>query len=217
MSLHLATANSAVDAIKSVATSAVTTPQPVQRADVTATPAPAPVAEPAPAGGDFDRCVEITLAQEGGFTQSEGDPGGATNFGITLQTLSDWVGHNVTPEDVRNMTKAQAVEIYRANYWNPACCGNLPGGVDLMVFDFGVNAGPRTSVKCLQRAVGVTEDGSVGPRTLAAVQAVNARDLIGTLSQLRLAYYRGLTNFDRFGRGWTNRTEQVAAAALSMV
>ena len=40
------------------------------------------------------------------------------------------------------MTKAEAVEIYRANYWIPARCGDLPGGIDLMVFDFGVNAGP---------------------------------------------------------------------------
>lgn len=206
---HLAAANSAVEAIKSIATSAVTTARPARQADVSTTPAPA--------GDDFDRCVEITLAQEGGFSQSEGDPGGATNFGITLQTLSEWLGHNITPEDVRNMTKAEAVEIYRANYWIPARCGDLPGGIDLMVFDFGVNAGPRTAIKCLQKAVGVTEDGSIGPRTLTAVHTANARDLIGTLSQLRLSYYRGLANFERFGRGWTNRTEQVTAAALSMV
>jgi len=115
------------------------------------------------------------------------------------------------------MTKTEAVEIYRANYWIPARCGDLPGGIDLMVFDFGVNAGPRTAIKCLQKAVGVTEDGSIGPRTLTAVHTANARDLIGTLSQLRLSYYRGLANFERFGRGWTNRTEQVTAAALSMV
>jgi lysozyme family protein len=83
-----------------------------------------------------------------------------------------------------------------------------------MVFDFGVNAGPRTSVKLLQRAAGVVDDGSVGPRTLAAVKA--ASGLIDALVEARLAHYRSLANFAAFGNGWTSRTRQVADLARAM-
>lgn len=86
-----------------------------------------------------------------------------------------------------------------------------------MVFDFGVNAGPRRSVKLLQRAAGVTDDGSVGPKTLAAVMAADRLAMIGEMAENRLAYYRSLENFDVFGAGWTNRTQQVSALARAMV
>jgi lysozyme family protein len=83
-----------------------------------------------------------------------------------------------------------------------------------MVFDFGVNAGPRTSVKVLQRAVGVVDDGAIGPKTLAAVKA--ATGLNDALVSARLAHYRSLGNFAAFGNGWTNRTRQVADLARGM-
>jgi peptidoglycan hydrolase-like protein with peptidoglycan-binding domain len=210
---HLQSARAALDAVQRVATTAVT----AARAPL----APAPPAAPSPSSraveDDFDRCVAITLAQEGGFSEAEGDPGGATKFGITLGTLRGWRGRETTAEDVRALTRSEAIEIYRADYWNRARCGDLPAGVDLMVFDFGVNAGPRTAVRYLQEALGVTADGVVGPRTLAAARAADAKQVIGAMSRSRLAYYRGLPTFDRFGAGWTRRTEQVTAAALAMV
>lgn len=191
----------------------------------------APAAQPVPAevtpvvvattvndGDDnFDRCLPITLAQEGGFVDNPNDPGGATNLGITLKTLEAWRGTQVTVQDVRDLTKQEAAEIYRANYWLPSRCNELPLGIDLMVFDFGVNAGPRTSVKLIQRAVGVTDDGSVGPITLKAVNAANPKSLVDALADARLAYYRSLPTFNVFGKGWTSRTDQVKSAALLMV
>jgi lysozyme family protein len=112
------------------------------------------------------------------------------------------------------VTRREAADIYRQRYWRPMHCGELPAGVDLMVFDFGVNAGPGTSVKMLQRAVGVVDDGSVGPRTLAAVKA--AAGLIDALVEARLAHYRSLSNFATYGNGWTSRTRQVADLARGM-
>lgn len=216
---HLQNARAALDTVQHVAASAVAAAQAAAGPpEPTAPPQPtAPPPPPKAAGDNFDSCVAITLAQEGGFSDAGGDPGGATNFGITLKTLQEWRGREATAEDVRALTRAEAVEIYRAGYWNPARCGDLPAGVDLMVFDFGVNAGPRTAVKCLQEAVGVAADGSVGPQTLAAVQGADARQVIGAMSRSRMAYYRRLPDFDRFGAGWTRRTEQVTAAALAMV
>ncbi|WP_431268574.1 glycoside hydrolase family 108 protein [Dankookia sp. P2] len=111
----------------------------------------------------FDLCVQVVLAKEGGFTDDPADPGGATQMGITARTLAAWRGRPVTAEDVRNLSPEEAKEIYRAQYWNLMRCEDLPRGVDLAVFDFGVNAGPGTAVKALQRAIGTVPDGAVGP------------------------------------------------------
>jgi hypothetical protein len=178
-----------------------------------ATPPSAP-----PKADDFDRCVTVTLAQEGGFSQSAADSGGATNLGITRATLENWRGRPASVEDVRALTRTEAVEIYRSDYWLPARCADLPPGVDLMVFDCGVNSGPRTAVKMLQKAIGVIDDGSVGPKTLLALKHVDDhKALINQLSAVRLAFCQSLPNYDLFGAGWTNRIAQVTAAALAMV
>jgi len=168
----------------------------------------------------------VVLESEGGFSDHPRDRGGATNLGITLRTLADWQGLKLDEltaadkekllADLKALTRREAAEIYRANYWLPMRCGDLPAGIDLMVFDFGVNAGPRRSVKLLQRAAGVTDDGSVGPKTLAAVMAADPLAMIAEMADERLAYYRSLDNFDAFGAGWTNRTQQVSALARAM-
>ena len=207
---HRESASSALEAITTVARSAVSAAQAPRE------PQPAPAA-PVRRADTFDRCVAVVLAQEGGFSEDPADRGGATNFGITLATLRDWRNAEVSASDVHALTRAEATEIYRARYWIPARCGDLGPGVDLMVFDFGVNAGPATAVKHLQRALGVTDDGSIGPKTMAALQAATPRELIGQLAEARLAYYRGLADFERYGRGWTNRTQRVLAAALAMM
>ncbi|WP_338664136.1 glycosyl hydrolase 108 family protein [Pararoseomonas sp. SCSIO 73927] len=164
----------------------------------------------------FDACLDEVLRSEGGFVNHPADPGGATNMGITLRTLSEFRDGKATEADVRALTRAEAREIYRARYWNPMRCAELPAGVDLMVFDFGVNAGTARSVRMLQRAVGVSADGSLGPITLAAVRACRDAELIGRLAEARTAYYRGLGTFPVFGRGWTRRVDAVRRAALGM-
>jgi lysozyme family protein len=207
------------------ATHAAATERMVQTLASAANPA-APAAQPASGDANFERCLAIVLDKEGGFSDHPRDRGGPTNLGITLRTLASWQGLNfdeTTEEaktkllaDLKALTKREAAEIYRANYWLPMRCGDLPRGVDLMLFDFGVNAGPRTSVKLMQRAVGVTADGSLGPQTLAAATATDAGKLIDALAEARLAYYRSLDNFDVFGAGWSKRTSEVAALAHSM-
>jgi hypothetical protein len=166
---------------------------------------------------NFNQCLAVVFAEEGGFTDNPADHGGPTNFGITQADLKNFRGKDVTADDVRNMTKAEAQEIYRSKYWNPMQCGDLPNGIDLEVFDFGVNAGVGTSLKALQTVVGVTADGSIGPITLAAAKATDPRTVIQNFSERRLGYYRSLAQFPIFGPGWTNRTNSVEKAALKMV
>ena len=171
---------------------------------------------------NFNQCFAVILVQEGGYTNDPNDRGGPTNLGITMAELQAWRGdgHTVTVDDVKNLTKNEAQEIYRTNYWNPMRCADLPKGIDLVVFDFGVNAGTRTSIKALQTVVGVTSDGSIGPVTISAVTATDPHTVVQNFSARRLDCYRSLTGptgWPTFGTGWTNRTNSVEQTALKMI
>lgn len=211
--------NRALQSAQEIAQTAVRAPPPAPAPPpvVQAAPVPArPAADRPPLRGNFSACLVELLQHEGGFVNNPADPGGATNLGITLKTLEAFREKPVSEDDVRNLTKDEAQEIYRANYWNTMKCDDLPPGIDLMVFDFGVNAGPQRSVKLLQRAAGVTDDGSVGPITLAAVRAADPADLIARFAQGRMEHYRSLATFAVFGRGWTSRTDAVKQSAMRM-
>src|SRR5215475_12529181 len=91
---------------------------------------------------DFDTCLAFTLKEEGGYSDDPADPGGATNMGITLATYRQWSDNpNLGPLQVQDMSERTARAIYRSLYWNPLRADALPAGVDLSVFDMGVNAG----------------------------------------------------------------------------
>jgi len=76
----------------------------------------------------FEQAVDIVLQHEGGFVQHPRDPGGATKFGITRETLSRAGGCPVSVEDVRELTRAEAVAIYRWLYWDVVRADDLPPG-----------------------------------------------------------------------------------------
>ena len=164
----------------------------------------------------FERCLVQILSHEGGFVDHPKDPGGATNMGITHRTLSAWRGHPVTKDDVRLMDREEAAAIYRANYWRPLGCDNLPAGVALHVFDFGVNAGVSRSAKLIQRIAGVEADGKVGPKTIAAIGKLDPAMVIAQFTAGRMDHYRALSTWSTFGKGWTRRTLETEAAALAM-
>jgi lysozyme family protein len=165
---------------------------------------------------NFKACVTFVLDEEGGFTNDPRDPGGATNFGITLHTLSRWRGGICTVDDVRALTRTEAEDIYHLQYWAKMRADSLPAGVDLMVFDFGVNAGPARGVQELQQALGVARDGVIGPITLAALAAQNVPTVLNVMAGLQKAYYQSLSTYPVFGRGWDSRTIRRLAAALHM-
>src|SRR5437868_10417311 len=152
---------------------------------------------------DFDTCLAFTLREEGGFVDDPDDPGGATNMGITLATLRTWTDNpNAGVAQVRAITARTAVAIYGALYWNPIRGDALPCGVDLSVFDFGVNAGPPRSAILLQEALGFEGDdvdGCIGPQTLAAARQADSRNLVEELASRQAAYYRALSDFSEFG------------------
>lgn len=169
---------------------------------------------------NFTACLAFTLAHEGGFVDNPGDPGGATNMGITADTLADWLGRAVAPQDVQRLTRETAAKIYAANFWHPVNGDALPIGLDLMVFDFGVNTGPNTSMQRLQGLLHVRQDGICGPLTLAAIGAAGGPGLISLFAYSQETYYRQVAaenDEQEFLDGWLNRTAARRQAALGMI
>jgi lysozyme family protein len=164
----------------------------------------------------FDRCLKFVLHHEGGWSDHPRDPGGATMKGVTLAVFNEYLGRSATKEELRQISDAQLSDIYRTRYWNRARCDDLPAGVDLSVFDLAVNAGVSRSVRILQRCVGAAPDGAIGPKTIAAVNAVPAKNLIVRFAEDRREFYKGLKTFDTFGRGWLRRTDECETEAMKM-
>lgn len=162
---------------------------------------------------NFPAELSDELVFEGGFTNDPADPGGATDFGITLATLSHWLGRAASVAELRAMTDAEKAAIYRGMFWNPIQGDALPAGVDLVVFDMAVNGGPRRAAQMLQTLVGATSDGQIGPKTLTLVGLRPRAALIHDYSAARRTYYRGLANFPHFGAGWLSRVNECEADA----
>ena len=139
---------------------------------------------------NFSACLRHVLAMEGGFVNDPADHGGATNWGITADTLAHWRGRAVTEAEVRALQPAEARAICHANYWNTVRGAELPSGVDLVVFDISVNSGPHRAVWMLQEVVGVAVDGLIGPVTLRAVAAAAPEMVIDRLARARRAFLR---------------------------
>jgi hypothetical protein len=84
-----------------------------------------------------DACISITLGYEGGYTNHPSDPGGPTNWGITIHDARMYWKPDATAEDVKAMPKAVAIDIYRQKYWAKMHCDERPAGCDLVDFDLG--------------------------------------------------------------------------------
>ena len=166
--------------------------------------------------GRFDACLVEILKHEGGWVDHPADPGGATNRGVTLKTLSDWLGRTATKAEVKALTVSDVSPIYRKRYWDAVHGDDLPPGVDLMVFDLAVNSGPGRAAKFLQEVVGATPDGAIGAATLAKVSGLHPLTIIDGMAERRERFYRGLGTFDTFGRGWMRRLGEVTAKSKEM-
>lgn len=163
----------------------------------------------------FTDCLPRVLQDEGGFVDDPKDPGGATKLGVTQATLSHWLKHPATIDDVKALTADTVAPIYEASYWRAAACNQLPAGVDYMVFDMAVNSGPGRAVRFLQEAVGVPGDGAVGQVTLDAIAKLTPVDIINAISARREAFYRDQSTFLHFGAGWLSRLTRVTKLALA--
>jgi lysozyme family protein len=165
----------------------------------------------------FGRALSLVLADEGGWSNNPNDPGGPTMAGVTLSTYRALMKPGATVADLKNISQADLATIYRKDYWNAICGDQLPAGLDYSLFDYSVNSGPGRAAKALQSLIGVTVDGSIGPKTLAAVKRKDTATLIKQLCNSRLIFLETLPTWGHFGKGWAARVARVEAAALKMV
>jgi lysozyme family protein len=166
---------------------------------------------------NFEKSLELVLQHEGGYTNHPSDPGGRTNLGVTQRVWEDYVGHKVDEQTMRNLTKELVAPLYRKEYWDAVHGDKLPCGADYLAFDFAVNAGAFRSIKTIQRALNITADGIIGPVTLKSIQGANAEDFINNFTNAKERFYRSLSNFPTFGRGWFNRVAKSKRIAEEMI
>lgn len=168
------------------------------------------------AAKNFDASLKRVLAHEGGYTNHPSDPGGPTNFGITIHDYRRYINPKGTADDVRRMKLPQAAKIYREKYWDIQHCDEMPSGVDYAMFDYGVNSGVGRSQKVLQRILKVQADGIIGRKTLDALKAQDPQFVILAICRERLGFLRALRTWPVFGKGWGRRVTEVQDAALKM-
>ncbi|HGG04718.1 MAG TPA: hypothetical protein ENK28_04615 [Aliiroseovarius sp.] len=162
-------------------------------------------------------CLDHVLKWEGGFVDHPRDPGGATNFGITRDTLSAHRGQPVSKQDVRDLTVGEAGEIYRAKYWDVIRGDKLPNGMDLVAFDGSVNSGPARGARWLQKGLGVPADGVIGSVTIQAAETARTGiQVIQRACAVRMGFLRKLGTWSTFGRGWARRVADTEAGAVAM-
>jgi lysozyme family protein len=166
---------------------------------------------------NWQKSFELMLQSEGGFVNHPSDPGGMTNLGVIKATWESWVGREVDEAEMRGLTPENVEPLYKERYWDAVRGDELPMGLDYLMFDFAVNAGAGRAIKTLQTSVGVTPDGGFGPITMKAVEAVDPVELIERFSQAKENFYRSLTTFSTFGKGWLNRVADVKLKASAML
>lgn len=148
--------------------------------------------------GHFDTAFDLVIKAEGGYVNDPNDPGGETKYGISKRAYPDL--------DIASLTLQQAKDIYYADYWCEIEGDVLPCPLNIYVFDSAVNQGTKTAIKLLQRALGLPDDGVIGPKTLAAIKSMKFPRTVETWFMThRAVHYASLPNFRMYGKGWMHR------------
>jgi lysozyme family protein len=150
---------------------------------------------------NFDAAFDKLIGHEGGYSRHPDDPGGETMWGVTRRVAMQegYAG------DMHVMPREFAKQVYQRRYWDAVKADSLPDAIRFPLFDAAVNSGVSQAVKWLQRAVGVVDDGVLGPMTLQAAQRADGCKVAVTMTALRLDFMTSLPTWGAFGRGWARR------------
>jgi lysozyme family protein len=154
--------------------------------------------------------IDAIIEREGGYVDDPADSGGPTKFGITQATLTLWKGHPVTAEDIRQLSVNEAREIYRQKYVVEPGFGAIQDDrLRSLLIDTGVNHSPKRAIEMLQRALGLKDDGVLGPQTRGALKIESPGKLWVKLMGERIAAYGRLITDKpsqaKFAAGWMAR------------
>lgn len=165
----------------------------------------------------FSKALSLILKFEGGYVNNPNDPGGATNKGITQAVYNAWLATTGQPgKPVKDITDAEVAQIYHDNYWRDSKAMNFATerpDLALVHFDAAVNCGIVQAAKFLQRAVGVPDDGQIGPKTIDAVRQCNEKIAVNYYLCQRFEFYTRITmrkpTLREFLRGWVSRIDHL--------
>ncbi len=150
----------------------------------------------------FQQAVKRTKLIEGGYDNNENDRGGETNYGISTKFYPN--------EDIKNMTPERACAIFYRDYWIKHKINQLPDELADIVFDNGIVQGQKTSIRHLQRALGVKADGIIGSDTLNAINYANystiKQEFINNVKSRIKAIVTKDPSQETFKNGWINRS-----------
>ena len=113
--------------------------------------------------------------------------------------------------DLKTLSSHWLVGKYLGNYWKPSRAEELPEPVCYVVANFAVNTGNEHAAKFLQRALGLPDDGQIGPITLASTFKVDAKELAFDVLDYGRRYYHSLGDSNPNLKGWLNRTADLEA------
>jgi lysozyme family protein len=167
---------------------------------------------------DFNKAIQVVLNHEGGFVDDPNDDGGATNFGISLRFLRSLNNldydfnkdEEITVKDIKNLTKEQAILIYKNEFWNK----NMFECIDkddcsTKLFDASVNIGPSHAFKLAQISLGAFVDGILGPQTIEKINNVSPDFFLKQMRFQMRCYYleliRRKPELKKYQDGWLKR------------
>ena len=168
---------------------------------------------------DFDLAIPTVLRHEGGFVDDANDPGGATNYGVSLRWLkskgliSD-LEHKTGTDDavsaVKKMTRDEAAAFYKEFWWDAYKYEEMAQQIiATKVLDMAVNLGAPRAHRFVQTVVGAQVDGVLGEKTFALINEANPFLVIKGLQLTQATYYRELVQrnprLQEFLNGWLNR------------
>jgi lysozyme family protein len=166
---------------------------------------------------NWDKAFDLVIVNEGGYVDNPVDPGGATNLGCTKAVWEKYVGHEVTKDDIKALTKEDVKPLYKRNYWDAIHGDAIPAGLDYCVFDAAINSGVGRASKWIQEIAGVTADGAIGNTSVAAIVQINPVVAVNEFCDKRQGFLESLKTFPTFGKGWTKRVTEVRNKSLEMV
>jgi len=158
--------------------------------------------------------ISAILEREGGgFVDHPADRGGPTRHGVTQATLSEWLGRPASRDEVELLSETDARQIYRDRFiYAPRLFKVGDGRLRALLVDCAVNHGPGTAVKFLQHALGVVEDGVIGPATLAKLETADALAIYRRVCAERVRYYGRIISNNHsqavFAAGWCARAAE---------
>ena len=162
---------------------------------------------------DASKMIPFIRKWEGGFSDDKDDSGGCTMAGVTIAVYRKYFGADKTCDDLKFITEAEWLHIFKAGYWNPMKADLIENqSIAELCVDMCWGSGTKTAIKKIQAALGLDADGVVGKKTLAALNAPDKAKTFYTLWNMRKSWLERIGfagNNRKFLKGWLRRLDDI--------